>query len=137
MTRTLAALLLALNLAAPALAQSGCATVEVDNVRARQGYLMLAAYGSAETFIKTPLASLRVAAGEGTKQTLQVCGLSGSEVAVVLFQDLDGDGRMARNLVGMPTEPWGASGLPATFGPSWESGRVALGGKTIAVKLTQ
>ena len=109
-TTTLATLLLAAAAAtfAPAFAQI-CATVEVDNVRPQQGLLMVAAYGSAETFGKTPLAQLRLPAGDA-KMKFELCGLSGSEVALMLFQDLDSDGQMGRNLVGMPTEPWGASG---------------------------
>ena len=35
-----------------------------------------------------------------------------SDSALALFQDLDSDGRMGRNVLGIPTEPWGASGSP-------------------------
>jgi len=122
--------------ALPAFAQT-CATVQVDNVRAKTGHLMVAAFASADSFNKTPLVALRLPAGETTKMSFQLCGLSGNEVALTLFQDLDGDGKMARNLVGMPTEPWGSSGTPGAFGPSWETGKVALDGRAIAVKLSQ
>lgn len=114
---------------------SGCATVEVHNVRPQQGQLMLAAYGSAESFGKQPVKTLRLPAGEATMR-LQLCGLSGSEVALMLFQDLDSDGKMARNLVGMPTEPWGSSGKPGMFGPQWDSGKVPLDGSAITVKMS-
>ena len=58
-------------------------------------------------------------------------------MALSLFQDLDSDGKFGRNLLGMPTEPWGSSGTPGAFGPSWDTGRVALDGKAIAVRLSQ
>ncbi len=132
-TTTLTTLLLAI--AAPAFAQD-CATVEVSNVRPQQGHLMVAAYGSAETFGKAPLTSLRLPASEAT-MTFQLCGLSGSEVALMLFQDLDSDGKMGRNPVGMPIEPWGASGTPGSFGPSWETGKVKLDGRTVTARLSQ
>ncbi len=119
---------------APALA-SDCATVEVHNVRAQQGSLMLAAYSSAESFGKKPLAALRVAAGETTMR-VQLCGLSGQEVALTLFQDLNDDGKMGRNAFGMPTEPWGASGSPGAMGPSWDSARVPLNGSVIVVQMS-
>ena len=139
-TPTLATLLLAVIATASGPASSAwaevCATVEVDNVRPQQGLLMVAAFGSAETFGKTPMAQLRLPAGEA-KMKFELCGLSGTEVALTLFQDLDSDGKMGRNLLGMPTEPWGGSGTPGTFGPSWETGRVALNGKPIAVRLSQ
>ena len=116
-------------------AQKECVTVEVQNVRPNQGQLMLAAYGDAETFGKKPLQALRVAAGDAT-MSIQWCGLSGSTVALMLFQDLDSDGKMGRNAMGMPTEPWGGSGTPGMFGPTWDSGKVALDGKPIVVRMS-
>jgi uncharacterized protein (DUF2141 family) len=122
-------------LAPQAFAQT-CATVEVQNVRPNQGFLMLAAFSSADTYNKKPLTSLRVAAGNAT-MSFQLCGLSGDSVALTLFQDLDSDGKMGQNLLGMPTEPWGASGSPGMFGPQWDTTKVALDGNTIVVKMSQ
>ena len=134
--RTLSTLLL-LVAAGPAFAQaSGCATVEVDNVRPQHGHLMVAAYGNADNFGKAPLLSLRLPAGEA-RMSFQLCGLSGESVALTLFQDLDDDGKMGRNILGMPIEPWGSSGTPGLFGPSWATGAVALDGKAIAVRMSQ
>lgn len=121
--------------AAGAQAQT-CAEVEVANVRPQQGHLMLVAYADAESYNKKPLVSLRLPAGEATMR-FQVCGLTGNEVALALFQDLDSDGKMGRNVLGIPTEPWGSSGTPGAFGPKWETGRVALDGKPIAVRMSQ
>lgn len=121
---------------APAPAPTGCVQVEVQNVRPQQGQLMVAAYLDAESFGKKPAAQMRLAAGEAVTR-FQLCGLSGSTVALTMYQDLDSDGKMNKNIVGLPTEPWGASGSPGSFGPSWETGRVALDGKPIVVKLTQ
>lgn len=112
-----------------------CVTVEVQNVRPQQGQLMLAAYSDAETFGKKPVQALRVAAGDAT-MNVQVCGLVGNSVAFTLFQDLDSDGKMGKNALGMPTEPWGSSGTPGMFGPSWETGKVVLDGKAIVVHMS-
>ena len=128
---------IAIAMALPAGAQAaGCATVEVDNVRPHQGHLLVAAYASAEEFRKKALSSLRLPAGEA-RMRFELCGLSGAAVALTLFQDLDSDGRMGTNLLGMPTEPWGASGTPGAFGPSWDTGKVALDGRAITVRLSQ
>ncbi|HZF78854.1 MAG TPA: DUF2141 domain-containing protein [Rubrivivax sp.] len=122
--------------AGPAPAQTaGCATVEVENVRPQQGHLMLAAYASAEDFGKKPLASLRLPAGEA-RMRFVFCGLSGEAVALTLFQDLDSDGRMGKNVLGVPSEPWGASGTPGAFGPAWDTGKVPLDGRAITVRLS-
>ncbi len=112
-----------------------CVTVEVQNVRPQQGQLMLAAYSDAESFGKKPVQALRVAAGDAT-MNLQVCGLTGSSVALMLFQDLDSDGKMGKNALGMPTEPWGSSGTPGMMGPQWETAKVALDGKPIVARMS-
>ena len=123
--------------APPVQAQDDCATVEVHNVRPQQGQLMVAAFGSADTYRKKPLVQLRLQAGDAATRRLQLCGLAGrTEVALTLYQDLDGDGRMGANIVGLPTEPWGSSGTPGTFGPSWETGRVKLDGSVIVVRMS-
>lgn len=127
--------------AAPAAAASAapgtvCIDVEVHNVRPQQGLLFLAAYGSVETYGKQPLSAARVPAGDATTR-LQMCGISGSSVAISMFQDLDGDGKMGKNIMGLPTEPWGSSGTPGMFGPSWDAGKVTLDGSAVVVKLSQ
>jgi len=113
-----------------------CVEVQVENVRPQQGQLMVAVFGSADTFGKTPLRRLRLPAGEA-RMSFPLCDLPGAEVALTLFQDLDNDGKMGRNVLGVPTEPWGASGSPGIYGPSWDSARVALDGKAIVIKLSQ
>ena len=117
-------------------AGSGCATVEVQNVRPQLGQLMVAAYLDAESFRKQPVVALKLAAGEATMR-FELCGLTGENIALMLFQDLDSDGKMGTNLVGMPTEPWGASGSPGMMGPTWETARMALNGQTLVVKMSQ
>ena len=112
-----------------------CATVEVHNVRPQQGFLMVAAFTDADSYNKKPSARMQVPAGDAIT-TFQLCGLSGEVVALTLFQDLDSDGKMGQNLLGMPTEPWGASGSPGLFGPQWESTKVALTSATIIVKMS-
>jgi uncharacterized protein (DUF2141 family) len=129
-----AALLVA---APPAEAQDGCASVEVHNVRPQQGQLLVAAFASADSYRKTPLTQLRLPAGTAATQRFQLCGLASStEIALTLFQDLDSDGRLGTNLVGIPTEPWGSSGTPGPMGPSWETGRVKLDGSVIVVRMS-
>ena len=113
-----------------------CAGVEVNNVQPRQGHLMLTAFLDADSFNKSPVTAIRTLATETTMR-LQVCGLSGDSVALTLFQDLDSDGKLGRNVLGIPSEPWGASGTPAMTGPKWESAKVALNGSTIVVRLSQ
>ena len=123
--------------AQPVAAEPGFATVEVHHVRPGQGFLMLAAFADAASFRSRPVVALRLPAAEATTMRFPLCGLAGDAVALTLFQDLDSDGKMGVNRVGMPTEPWGASGTPGAFGPSWDTGKVALDGNPIVVRLSQ
>ena len=122
--------------ASPTAFAQDCASVEVRNVRPGQGSLMIAAYGGADSYGKKPLTSVRLPAGEAVMR-FQLCGLSGNDVALTLFQDLDNDGKMGRNVLGLPTEPWGSSGTPGMFGPTWDTGRVAIDAAPIVVNLSQ
>lgn len=122
--------------AASAAPATRCIDIDVQNVRPQQGLLMLVAYGSADTYGKQPMAALKAPAGDATTR-LQMCGISGDTLAITMYQDLDSDGKMGKNMVGMPTEPWGSSGTPGMFGPSWETGKVTLDGSPVVVKLSQ
>jgi uncharacterized protein (DUF2141 family) len=117
-------------------APGGCAKVEVQNLRTGQGPLMLAAYTDAATFRKTATSQMQVAV-TGETMTVQVCGLTGDAVALTLYQDLNGNGKMDANPFGMPTEPWGASGKAAPMGPTWDTAQVPLGAESIVVKLSK
>jgi uncharacterized protein (DUF2141 family) len=124
----------------PAYAQgmpAGCANVEVQNVRPAEGMLMVAAYGDAAGFNKSPLVATQMRAGAAT-MSFSLCGLSGASVALTLYQDLNGNGKLDANAFGIPSEPWGASGKPhAMMAPTWEMTMVPLDGSTIVVKLSK
>jgi len=117
-------------------APGGCAKVEVQNLRTGQGPLMVAAYTDATSFRKTAAGQLQVAV-TGATMTVEVCGLTGNVVALTLYQDLNGNGKMDTNPFGMPNEPWGTSGKAAPMGPSWDSAQVPLGAEAIVIKLSK
>ena len=116
-------------------ATEGCVSIEVQNVRQHQGQLMLAAYADAESFNQKALATLKAPAGDATTR-LEMCGIGGDTLAITMFQDLDSDGKLGRNLMGIPLEPWGSSGTPGSFGPTWDTGKVNLDGSVIVIKLS-
>ena len=141
-TVAVASVLSALFLVAPpAQAQgmaSACVNIEVQNVRPDQGMLMVAAYGDAATFNKSPLTATQMRAGPAPTMAFALCGLAGASVALTLYQDLNGNGKLDANAFGIPSEPWGASGkLVAMTAPTWETTAVPLDGSTIVVKLSK
>ena len=122
--------------AAPARAET-CVQVEVQNVRPEQGMLMIAAYADAASFNKAPVVAAQMKAGAAT-MTFPLCGVSGASLALTLYQDLNGNGKLDANLLGIPSEPWGASGKPAAMSaPTWEATSVPLDGTPIVVRLSK
>ena len=133
-----AAVAAALAIASGAARADTCAKVEVQNVRPGQGSLMVAAYADGASFDKTQEAGVKTPAGDAATRTLTLCGLSGREISLTLYQDLNDNGKLDSNVFGIPTEPWGASGKPAAMSaPTWASTAVPLDDKTIVVKLSK
>jgi uncharacterized protein (DUF2141 family) len=78
-------------------------TVQVDDVKSAQGTIMVAVYDSADSFLKKPTRSARVAATAGTMSVL-IKDLPAGEYGIALFHDANGNGKMDSNLMGIPSE---------------------------------
>ena len=103
-----------------------CPTMEFVGLKSGEGRLLVAAYSSADSFLKAPVWSLMVKV-EGDAMRIPLCNVNAAEVAVTAFQDLNGNNKMDANPMGIPTEPYGASGKPLMFGPpTWSDTKVVL-----------
>lgn len=124
-------------LAAGAAQAQNCVRVEVHNVRPQQGMLMVAAYAEAENYNRKPLTLMQLRPDKATLQ-FDVCGATGPSLALSLFQDINGNQKLDTNLMGIPSEPWGASGKPSGFeAPRWETTQVPVDRQPVVVKLSQ
>jgi uncharacterized protein (DUF2141 family) len=134
--RALALIASSLALSSAAQAQT-CVPVQVQNVRADRGMLMVAAYDDEATYNKKPVSLLQLRADKDTLE-FKVCGVGGAALALSMFQDINGNGKLDTNVLGIPSEPWGASGKPSAFeAPSWKSTHVPVDGGVVVVKLSQ
>jgi uncharacterized protein (DUF2141 family) len=100
--------------ALPALAAD--VTVRVTGIADSAGQIRVAACTEAE-FLKTCrlAASAPARAGE---VTVTLRAVPAGRYAIQVFHDRNGDGQLATNLIGMPSEPFGFSRAPAMrFGP--------------------
>lgn len=115
--------------------QPACMQLQVSRLHAGKGPMMAAAYGSAESFLKQPVWVHRASA-DGEQLNVSVCGVSTAEVAFTVFQDLNGNGKLDTNPMGIPTEPYGFSGRPVFGAPSWDSAKTAAGaGRVVRIEL--
>lgn len=120
MTRTTASRLilisaLGLPLAANAVAGPGV-TVTVKGIKAPQGFIMVALHDE-KTWSGAAIARARVPVKAATL-TVTIAAPVPGRYGIKMFHDVDGDGAMATNMVGFPTEPFGFSNdAPVRFGP--------------------
>jgi uncharacterized protein (DUF2141 family) len=126
----LVALIAALSHAQSTPATSSCPTLQITGLKSGESTLMIAAYGSADTFFKKPvwMNAIKV---DGETMTVPVCNVDVSEIAITAFQDMNSNGKLDSNPLGIPSEPYGASGKPAMFSaPTWNDTKVSFVGVT-------
>ena len=108
MNRTYIALLFATFFSITALcAQSHRLTLDVVGMKEKKGNLLISVYNSAEDYLKKPVKTLTTPADALTKRV--VLELDSGTYAVVIYQDLNSNGKVDRNFFRLPTEPCGFS----------------------------
>ncbi|MBL8517172.1 MAG: DUF2141 domain-containing protein [Betaproteobacteria bacterium] len=126
-----------------ALASAGTAfandlTIEVQGVVEAKGSVYVALYDKSDTWMKKAVKAQGVVAVAG-KTIVVFKDLPEGEYAFSAFHDVDGDKKMAKNVMGMPTEPWGFSkDAMGMFGPpSFDEAKVKVpaGGTTTVMTL--
>ena len=95
--------LLALAFTTP-LATAADLVVHVDNVQSTSGQVMVGLYDNADAFLKHAVRAEKAKADKaGT--TLVFHDVAPGDYGFAVFQDINDNGRMDRNLMGIPTEP--------------------------------
>ncbi len=112
-----AALVLSVTAATPVLA--GELTIEVSGITPGRGQIYLAVYDRPETF---PTAGLQrtgqILAASGQSLVARFKDLPPGQYAAVAFQDVNGNGKLDKNFLGIPKEPYGFSnGARGSAGP--------------------
>jgi uncharacterized protein (DUF2141 family) len=113
-----------------------CPTLNVTGLKPNEGTLMIAVYSRSEEFFKKA-AWMTAQKVSSASMQIPVCNLDAEDIAVTAFQDMNGNQKLDSNPIGIPTEPYAASGTPAMFGaPTWKDTKVAYKGVTapIAIK---
>lgn len=103
--------------AATSVANAADMTIDVAGLKNANGKVMVAVFDSADHFLKQPLRTGTVDAHAGTVHML-LTGLPPGDYAISLFHDQNGNGKLDKNLIGMPIEPYGFSNDAAgAYGP--------------------
>lgn len=81
-------------------------TVTVTNIPGAKGELLVGIYDTAESFTGKPLpASPKLPVTSTSNITTTISGLKPGTYAIAVIQDLNGNGELDRNILGMPVEP--------------------------------
>ena len=119
-------------------AQAGDLQVEVQGLNDIKGDVMVAVFNQKGQWLKQALHSKKVSASQ-LSLTVQFENLPEGDYAVSVFHDLNSNGRLDSNVIGIPTEPYGFSNDAAgNFGPpSFDAAKVTLtqDKKVISVRL--
>ncbi len=81
-------------------------TVTVTNIPGAEGNMLVGLYDSAESFTERPRAdSPKIAVTSVANVTATIANVKPGAYAIAVIQDLNGNGKLDRNFVGMPKEP--------------------------------
>lgn len=113
---TISTLLVAFFSVSPSVAQSTNATkhtlsVHLKGFNDNKGNIVLSVYDSPEHFRKHPLQVVRVSTLTAQRQPISLLLPTGS-YAISVYQDANANGKIDRNLIGIPTELGGFSNNP-------------------------
>ncbi len=105
---------------------TGELTVSVEGVRTIKGKIYMAVYNRADGFLKVENAvATKIAPVTGKRVLIRFRNLKPGYYAIATYHDKNNDGKMNKNLVGIPTEYYGFSrDARARFSaPSFEAAR--------------
>jgi uncharacterized protein (DUF2141 family) len=112
------------------------AVVLAVNAGAHQGdAVRLAVYDSPATFLEQPASRHHATVGEDGLAVVEVRGLGAGEYAFVAYLDENGDGKLNRNALGKPKEPFVFSNdvTPKLKKPSFDETKVSVGPGEVVV----
>ena len=94
-------------------------TVQVSGLGEPIGNLVVTAFDSKKSWLKKPAATATVPLADVTDELIDVqLTLPPGAYAFQVYHDMDGNGKMKTNFIGIPKEPTGVSnGAKGRFGP--------------------
>ncbi|WP_323760923.1 DUF2141 domain-containing protein [Maricaulis sp.] len=120
MTSTLVAAVLASMTSSLAVADDGVATLtlEIGSVAPTDGFVMIGVYDSEAAWNDGPAVAGIRAVVDGDQITVVIPDLPAGTYGVKMYHDVDADGEMDTNLMGIPSEPFAFSNnARGRFGP--------------------
>ena len=127
-------------LASSSLAKSGghaTINLKVTGLRSEKGQVKIALFNSPEKWLSEhPIYSSTIKV-DGQSVTWKINDVPYGDYGVVVFHDENGNGKMDKNLLGIPQEPYGFSNnVRLTLGPpKWEKAKFSVNGSTTELSI--
>ncbi len=136
----LAAILTTISKNLPAVQENTGLQLQVSNIRSAKGQMMVAVYDSKATFLGDQVVKgIITPVTRAGQMTIRIGDLPFGTYAISIFHDVNGNGKLDTNFLGIPKEPYGFSNnAKGHFGPPhYDKARFEyrVQGQTTAVKL--
>ena len=93
--------------------ESGTLIIRVDNIEQTGGFIWIGMYDSEDTYMVKEKAIVKgIDVTKTGKISFELDTLSYGRYALALFHDVNGNGELDRNLIGIPSEPYAFSQKP-------------------------
>lgn len=90
----------------------------IENIDSSEGVLRICLFDNETDFMRNPVSCKEVGKFSVPKHILSFRIPSDRACALIVYHDLNNNGRLDRNFLGIPREPYGFSNNPSTrFGP--------------------
>jgi len=114
-------------------------TITVSNIQAMSGSLQIGVYHSESGWVAGEAVNGAMVTVDDVNESVTIHGLEPGEYGLKMYHDVDGDGAMSTNLMGVPLEPFAFSNnAMGRFGPaSWDDAMftVSTGENSHAINL--
>lgn len=118
--------------------QNADIVVQLTNLERGQGSVNLALFRTAEDFTDNPFKTLRQEVKTGQSgASLTFENVKAGTYAIAVYQDLNENGELDTNFVGIPKEPYGFSNnyRPTMSSPSFEKAKFELNGDKVVQQI--
>jgi len=117
---------------------SGNVTVNLTEIKKKDGQIVFMLFNGEDGFPREPAKAFKkgIVPKFSTEATYTFSDVPYGNYAIAVFQDLDKDGEIKSNFIGMPKEPVGASNMTKMGKPSYKKCAFDLesASKSIAMK---
>ncbi len=103
-------------------------TVKISGVKKLSGSVRIAIFDNKENWLKKPVHTAVLPAGQNNIVEYTNTNVSYGEYAIAVYHDVNGNGEMDRNFIGLPKEPYGFSNnARGSFGPAkWKKAKISI-----------